>query len=171
MTLSNRLWILTGSPFLIVMLIFVVIYLVDIPFANVSWVLIVTGWLVLFLGLIALTAQCVEWVKKYLLLKQLGLLVPRIGFRWWALLAWVAAGIIFNGMLTLLLALNRLAEQPALFSAALSILNLLGALWTLAGLPGMVVTTLYVRRVNKAYEALQFKLAPPHPHLGKPEGE
>ncbi|MBT2486400.1 MULTISPECIES: hypothetical protein [unclassified Microbacterium] len=171
MTLSNRLWILAGSPILLVMLVLMVPFVLDTPFANVSWVLVVAGWVIVLLGMIASIAGCVEWMRKYRLLKQLGLLPPRRGFRWWALLTWVTAGIIFNSGLTLLLASNQHTADSALFSAALSILNLLTGLWTLAVIPGMVVTALYVRRINKAYEALRFQLAPPHPNLGTREGD
>lgn len=171
MTLSNRIWILAGSPFLLVMLVLVVPFVLDIPSANVSWVLVVAGWFIVLLGVVALIAECVERVRKYRLLMQLGLLPPRRGFRWWALLTWVVAGITFNSALTLLLASTQRTADSAFFSVALSILNLLTGLWTLAAVPGIVVTALYVRRVSKAYEALRFQLAPPHPSLGATESE
>lgn len=163
MTLSSRLWILTVSPFLLVIFVLLVPFVLDIPYANVSWILNV-GWLSVLFGTIAVIVGCVEWVQKYRMVKHLGLLIPRKAFRWWALLTWIGAGLVFNSALLLLLSTNHHPEHSSLYSAGLSILSVLIGVWKLTFLPGVLIAALYARRIGKVYETMRFQLAPPHPN-------
>lgn len=165
MTISDRLWILPGSPILLMMLVLLVTAAFNIPSADISWVWAIAGWSIVILGIASLIA-CIEWVQKYLLLKRFGRTVPRKGFRWWAMLAWIVSGVVLNSAWPLLIRLGHQMD-PAPYSASGSLLSLLIGLWTLALFSGFVVTALYVRRTARAYETLRLQLPPPHPGLSE----
>jgi hypothetical protein len=98
------------------------------------------------------TAGGVEWIRMYRSLLASYVEVPRRGFRWWALLAWIltAVGV---GIVDSVSRSFALSTGDSLLQAALSWIYLIAILALFVTFwPGVIITWFFVRRVRKLSE-------------------
>jgi hypothetical protein len=165
MRASDRLWIAVLMWILAGVGAEVVVLGTGIGPTATAWVLRVCGWGGLALAALACALWCLEWSLRLRALRASGWRVARKGFRWWALIAWVAvagAASLASPLTSPVGPFAHNATAYQLCGAAVGVLELTAAL---ALYPGAVITALYVRRVGKAYRELEFSAAPPHPGL------
>lgn len=168
LSISDRLWIVTGTPLVLLMLVLAVLFAIDVPTTGLAWLFATTAWILLILGGVASAAAGFEWIQKYRVLRDLGHRVPRKGFRWWALIAWATSALVLTVAWPHLTAAGLRTATPALVVPLSLLLDVAAAVWSLAFLPGAIITVSYVRRVAKEYDTVRFSLAPTHPLLSSP---
>jgi hypothetical protein len=96
------------------------------------------------LGLVSLAYLMLEWIERYRTLMRDGVKVPRRGFSWWLVGAWV---------LSMITVLVPGAIQADLQNSAIELALLVPELFATLGLfPIAIVSTLFVRRVNAHFE-------------------
>jgi len=168
---ARRLWISERittagiAVFVLLMLLVLACYLLNIPLVEVDQLIMGGAWLMFGLFILAGMVKCIEWTRKLIALRRHRVQVARRGFRWWILLAWIGCGILVS-MAQDPVARMQLSPTGQVLGAIFGILYLM---WVVAIIPGFIVTILYLRRVNKAYEKLRFDQAPPHPDLASHE--
>jgi hypothetical protein len=96
------------------------------------------------LGFVSLAYKVVEWIDRYRTLVRDDVKVPRRGFSWWLIGAWVLSMIMVLALGTIPANVQNSASELALLVPALFA--------TLGMFPIAVVTALFVRRVNTHFE-------------------
>ncbi len=115
---------------------------------------------ILILGALATAISAIiEWVAMYRSVRTAGQVLPKRGFRWWALWAWglLAIGISAFGPLgTSLVSITEISQLHAAVSwIELAVSTaLFVTFW-----PGAVITWLFVRRVVKLHNRMLFEQA------------
>ena len=95
-------------------------------------------------GLVSLACKVLEWIDRYRTLVRAGVKVPRRGFSWWLIGAWVLS-------MTTVLVLGAIPAKVQ--SSAIELVLFVPALLATLGMfPIAVVTALFVRRVNTHFE-------------------
>lgn len=109
--------------------------------------------------------SAVEWIQKYRAITSAGWVVKRKGFRWWALIAWFGSILLLQADWALVGPLGAFADNVVMYQIIRALYDLLVFAAVLAVWPGIIITVLYVRRVNATYRELRHGEAPEHPLL------
>lgn len=100
-----------------------------------------------------------EWVSRLRGLSRVGIQVRRGWFRWWALAVWAASVLVLEPAVTGLAGIDTSGAPPAI-QAIFAVVTVLTASSLTLGLLaatviGVIVTTRYVRRVDRVHRAAQ----------------
>ncbi|WP_426989481.1 hypothetical protein [Pseudarthrobacter sp. Y6] len=89
--LRDRIGAAAAAFVALILIIFVILLAFDAPSTATDVTVLVFGWGVLVAGMSYVTCVGVEWLGSYRALNKAGSEIPRRGFRWWALTAWILA--------------------------------------------------------------------------------
>lgn len=109
--------------------------------------------------------SAIEWIQKYRAIASAGWVVKRKGFRWWGLITWIASILLLQASWPLVGPLGAFADNVVMDQIISALYDLLVFAAVLAAWPGVIVTVLYIRRVNVTYRELRHREAPEHPLL------
>ncbi|MGW0175680.1 hypothetical protein ACWDUM_17815 [Rhodococcus sp. NPDC003322] len=151
-TPSERLGTAAVAVFLMAMTVPVALMVLRLPlesaFTASAWVAVVGGGL---LGGAAMLAWCREWWVRYRTLVDAGYPLRRYGFRWSMLLTWSVAFAVFAVLAGTADGSNH-RSSPGVEVVVECALAVLAIVVVLLLPPGLVVTYLFVRRVNAQYQ-------------------
>lgn len=98
-------------------------------------------------GLLSGIFEVTEWFGRYQWLRQAKVAIPRRGFSWWLVGGWIGSFVTLGVVSSIrTLSAHNIVQLLLIIPTLFSVLGMI---------PVLIITTLFVRRVNKYYEHQQ----------------